>query len=85
MVKMMCNAASALTESGDMNALKRFGHLDEARLRIYERLAQGGELLEVLALLTEFIEQVRPTFLASISMGRFRARTPAVIFRTPTS
>lgn len=60
---------SVLAKGHDITALKRHERLEEARLRIFEQLAHGALLPEVLALVTQYIEQARPGFLASIMLA----------------
>ena len=59
---------SVLAKGYDITALKRHERLEEARLRIFEQLAQGALLAEVLALVAQYVEQARPDFLASIML-----------------
>jgi PAS domain S-box-containing protein len=59
---------SVLVKGHNITALKRHERLEEARLCIFERLARGAPLPEVLALVTKYIEQARPDFLASIML-----------------
>ncbi len=59
---------SVLAKGHDITALKRHERLEEARLHIFECLAQGAQLPEVLALVARYIEQARPGFLASIML-----------------
>lgn len=59
---------SVLAKGHNITALKRHERLEEARLGIFERLAQGGPLPDVLALVSKYIEQARPDFLASIML-----------------
>lgn len=59
---------SVLVKGHNITALKRHERLEEARLCIFERLARGAPLPEVLALVTKYIEQARPNFLASIML-----------------
>ncbi|WP_454835435.1 PAS domain S-box protein [Pseudomonas lini] len=59
---------SVLAKGYNITALKRHERLEEARLCIFERLARGAPLTEVLALVTTYIEQARPEFLASIRL-----------------
>ena len=60
--------ASVLAKGHDITALKRHERLEEARLRIFEQLAQGASLPEVLVLVAQYIEQARPDFLASVML-----------------
>jgi PAS domain S-box-containing protein len=60
---------SVLAKGHDITVLKRHELLEEVRLCIFERLARGAPLLEVLALVTKYIEQARPHFLASIMLA----------------
>jgi PAS domain S-box-containing protein len=60
---------SVLAKGHDITALKRHERLEEARLRIFERLARGAPLPEVLVLVAKYIEQARPGFLASIMLA----------------
>lgn len=41
---------------------------EKMRLRIFERLAKGGELPEILGLVASYVEQARPDFLVSIML-----------------
>ncbi|NVZ99186.1 PAS domain S-box protein [Pseudomonas gingeri] len=59
---------SVLAKGHDITALKRHERLEEALLHIFERLAQGARLPEVLTLVTKYIEQARPEFLANIML-----------------
>lgn len=59
---------SVLAKGHNITALKRHERLEETRLCIFERLARGGPLSEVLALVTRYIEKARPNFLASIML-----------------
>ena len=65
---------SVLAKGYDITALKRHERLEEARLRIFEQLAHGALLPEVLALVTQYVEQVRPDFLASIMLADAESR-----------
>lgn len=65
---------SVLAKGHDITALKRHERLEEARLRIFEQLAQGALLPEVLELVTQYVEQARPDFLASIMLADEDAR-----------
>ncbi len=60
---------SVLAKGYDITALKRHERLEEARLRIFEQLAHGARLPEVLTLVAQYVEQVRPDFLASIMLA----------------
>jgi PAS domain S-box-containing protein len=72
---------SVLAKGHNITALKRHERLEETRLRIFERLARGGPLSEVLALVTRYVEKARPDFLASIMLvdddGRHLIAEPA--------
>lgn len=65
---------SVLAKGHDITALKRHERLEEARLRIFEQLAQGALLPEVLALVAQYVEQARPEFLACIMLADEDAR-----------
>jgi len=58
----------ALTIGRNITAIKRHEHLEQARLRIFERLAQGAPLEEVLDLVMAYVEKARPDFLGSIML-----------------
>ncbi|WP_339491904.1 PAS domain S-box protein [Pseudomonas rhizophila] len=62
------SVTSVLVKGYDITELKRHERLEEARLRIFERLAQGAPLVEVLSLVTAYVEQARPEFLISIRL-----------------
>ncbi|WP_213941780.1 PAS domain S-box protein [Pseudomonas sp. dw_612] len=62
------SVVSVLAKGHNITALKRHERLEEALLHIFERLAQGARLPEVLALVTKYIEQAKPHFLASIML-----------------
>jgi PAS domain S-box-containing protein len=62
------SVVSVLAKGHNNTAQKRHERLEEALLHIFERLAQGARLPEVLALVTKYIEQARPDFLASIML-----------------
>ncbi|WP_338524831.1 PAS domain S-box protein [Pseudomonas batumici] len=72
---------SVLAKGYNITALKRHERLEETRLHIFERLARGAPLPEVLALVTKYLEQARPDFLASIMLanddGRYLQPGPA--------
>jgi PAS domain S-box-containing protein len=53
----------------NITARKRQAEQEATRLRIFERLAQGGELEEILGLVVRYVEQVSPDFLASIMLA----------------
>ncbi len=76
---------SVLAKGHNITALKRHERLEEARLCIFEQLARGAPLAEVLVLVTKYIEQARPDFLASIMLvdddGRYLL--PGSISRLP--
>ncbi len=59
---------SVLGKGYDITALKRHERLEEARLRIFEQLAHGAQLADVLELVAQYVEQARPDFLASIML-----------------
>ncbi|MFJ5235635.1 PAS domain S-box protein [Pseudomonas neuropathica] len=59
---------SVLAKGHNITTLKRHERLEEARLCIFERLARGAPLPDVLALVTKYIELTRPEFLASIML-----------------
>lgn len=56
----------ALSLGRNISHLRRQERLEQVRLRIFEMLAQGGELTEVFTLVTEFMETANPAFLCSI-------------------
>nr|WP_288913968.1 PAS domain S-box protein [uncultured Pseudomonas sp.] len=60
---------SILAKGHDITALKRHERLEESRLCIFERLARGAPLPEVLSLVTSYIEQDHPNFLACIMLA----------------
>ncbi|WP_454867169.1 PAS domain S-box protein [Pseudomonas lini] len=72
---------SVLAKGHNITALKRHERLEETRLCIFERLAQGGPLSEILVLVTRYIEKARPNFLPSIMLvdedGRHLLAGPA--------
>ncbi|KIH83791.1 Sensory box histidine kinase/response regulator [Pseudomonas batumici] len=76
---------SVLAKGHNITALKRHERLEEARLCIFERLARGAPLAEVLVLVTKYIEQARPDFLVSIMLvdddGRYLL--PGSVSRLP--
>ena len=49
-------------------ARKQQAMQEETRLCIFERLAQGGDLSEILDLVVRYVEQAQPDFLASIML-----------------
>ena len=53
----------------DITEIKRQKAQEEIRLRIFERLAQGGELNEILELVVRFVEQSNPNLLSSIMLS----------------
>lgn len=55
---------SILAKGHNITALKRHESLEESRLYIFEQLARGAPLQEVLSLVTSYIEQDNPDFLA---------------------
>jgi len=52
----------------DITERKQQEMQEETRLRIFERLAQGGELSEILGLVVRYVEQLHPIFLVSIML-----------------
>lgn len=60
---------SVLAKGHNITALKRHERLEEARLAIFEKLAQGAPLSQVLTLVCQYVEQARPDFLASIMLA----------------
>ncbi|GBG15485.1 diguanylate cyclase [Novimethylophilus kurashikiensis] len=52
----------------DVTELIRHEHLEEIRLRIFEFMARGGELNQILSLIVTYVEQASPSFLASIML-----------------
>lgn len=61
--------ASVLAKGHNITALKRHERLEEVRLGIFEKLAQGAPLSQVLTLVCQYVEQARPDFLASIMLA----------------
>lgn len=59
---------SVLAKGYDITTLKKHERQEEARLRVFELLAHGGSLPEVLVLVAEYMEKSRPEFLASIML-----------------
>ncbi|SDB11171.1 PAS domain S-box-containing protein [Pseudomonas sp. NFACC23-1] len=60
---------SVLAKGHNITALKRHERLEEARLCLFEQLAKGAPLPEVLALVTRFIEQGRADFIACVMLA----------------
>jgi len=52
----------------DITARKRRQAQEEIRLHIFERLAQGGDLSEILKLVVEFVELANPDFIGNIML-----------------
>ena len=52
--------------SRDITERKRHEALEEIRMRVFEKLAQGTELTEILELVLRGVERLRPDFLGSI-------------------
>jgi len=52
--------------SRDITERKRHEALEEIRLRVFEKLAQGAELAEILSLVMLGVERIRPDFLSSV-------------------
>lgn len=59
---------SVLAKGYNITALKKHERQEEARLRVFEHLAHGGSLPEVLVLVAEYMEKSRPEFIASIML-----------------
>ncbi|SDK24535.1 PAS domain S-box protein [Pseudomonas indica] len=59
---------SVLAKCYNVTAMKKHERQEEARLRIFEHLAHGGSLPEVLTLVAEYMEKTRPDFLAAIML-----------------
>lgn len=57
-----------LTIARDVSDIKQHERLEEIRLRIFELLAHGGQLTEVLDLVVNYVEKARPDFLGSIML-----------------
>lgn len=53
----------------DISEIKQHERLEEIRLRIFELLAHGGQLTEVLDLVVNYVENARPDFLGSIMLS----------------
>jgi|GEM_PF-291536 len=52
----------------DITEFKRRGMLEEARLRMFERLTAGATLNEVLECIVEYVEKTHPDFICSIML-----------------
>ncbi|UZD98319.1 PAS domain S-box protein [Pseudomonas corrugata] len=63
------SVVSVLAKGHNITALKRHERLEESRLCIFEQLARGAPLPEVLALVTSYIEQNNPDFQACIMLA----------------
>lgn len=58
----------ALTIGRDVSEMMRHERLEEIRLKIFELLASRSALSEVLAMVVNYVESVRPDFIASIML-----------------
>ncbi len=53
----------------DITARKRRQAQEEIRLRIFERLAQGSDLTEILKLVVQYVELVNPNFIGNVMLA----------------
>lgn len=62
------NVIGVLSIGRDVSEMMRHERLEEIRLRIFEMLASGSQLSDVLGMVVNYVERVRPDFLGSIML-----------------
>lgn len=62
-------AMGVLTIGRDVSEIMRHERLEEIRSRIFEFLANGSPLFQVLEMVADYVESVRPDFIASLMLA----------------